>query len=85
MNNDKIANSEYLVFSLDNHISGEVSGGEFPEIQTLADILMWFSDDIDKETLAIIPKLKPGEIHIFIEGQHGNFDSREIHFVKLKD
>ena len=86
MNNDKIANSKYLVYSLDNHIGlGEVSGGELPEVQTLSDILMWLSDDIDKETLETIPKLKPGETYIFREGQHGNFESREIHFIKLKD
>lgn len=87
MHDAEIANLKYLVYSLDNHISGDVMRPELPEVQTLADILMWLSDDINltKETMSIVKGLQPGETHVFVEGQHGNFESMEIHFIKLKD
>lgn len=77
-------NSKYLVYSLDVLSSGETCAGE-AEIQTLADILMWLSDDIDDDAKSKIAEVKPGETFIFTEGQHGNFQTRQIRFMKLWD
>ena len=76
--------SKYRVYSVDilkdgNRIHGEVDDS------TLEDILMWLSDDVDDDTKSKLPTMEPGETCIFIEGEHGNFESREIHFIKLRD
>jgi len=76
--------SKYLVYSLDVTIGGEILIGE-PETQKLVDILMWLDDEIGTDAKYKIPQLEPGETYLFSEGQHGPFETREIHFVKLKD
>ena len=85
MNNEVMASRKYLVYSIDVDLSGKISIEREPENSHLDEILMWLSDDFDDDTKLILPKMKPGETHVLREGQHGNFESREIHFIKLKD
>ena len=76
--------SKYIVYSVDILKNGNQLSGEVDET-TLEEIMVWLSDDVDDDTKYVLQRMEPGETLVFIEGEHGNFESREIHFIRLKD